>query len=388
MSAQTAGGPEAWRRTEAGGAMKKILKRWLILACLGAAVWGGYLLWPALVTGPLPVVRLPDDPYLSGLKVGTGMRAAVRELAYDYYERGLARQGGPGEKLVARAVERAKASAPQNVAQEIRGLADGTGVPERLIWEANIAVDLYCHSSLMACSALVEPKQGGGFLVGRNLDFLDFGVLHRHTVLLVRPRGKSGWTASLAWPGMVGIITGWNDRGEFCSLNLGLNDAGSCRDKNAMPALFMVRKVLESGDPRSEKLAWLKAQPVSFPMILCYADKHGGAIVEKGAQGSRERLRPDGAAFADNDMICWGAPMGDRCALMASSAKEERDGSTVSEVEQTLKRVTLGSVFFKSYCTLYSIVFDPGTGEAWVAEGLLPATRGPYRKVAVLKPAP
>ncbi len=177
MSAQTAGGPEAWRRTEAGGEMKKILKRWLILACLGAAAWGGYLLWPALVTGPLPVLRLPDDPYLSGLEVGTGMKAAVRELAYDYYERGLARQGGPGEKLVARAVERAKASAPQNVAQEIRGLANGAGVPERLIWEANIAVDLYCHSSLMACSALVEPKQGGGFLVGRNLDFLDFGVL-------------------------------------------------------------------------------------------------------------------------------------------------------------------------------------------------------------------
>ncbi len=368
--------------------MKRILKRWGVLACVGAIAWGGSLLWPVLATRPLPVVRLPDDPYLSGLEVGTGMKAGVRELAYGYYERGLAREGGPGKKLVARAVERAKASAPQNVVQEIRVLADGAGVPERLIWEANIAADLYCHSSLMACSALVEPKQGGGFLVGRNLDFLDFGVLHRRTVLLIRPRGKEGWTASLAWPGMVGILTGWNDRGEFCSLNLGLNDAGSCRDRHAMPALFMVRQVLESNKPRSKKLAWLKAQPVSFPMILCFADRHGGAIIEKGAQGSRERLRPDGAAFADNDMICWGAPMGGRCELMAASAKEAKGGATVAEVEGTLRRVTLGSVFFKSYCTLYSVVFDPGTGEAWVAEGLLPATRGPYRKVtrASLRP--
>jgi len=364
-----------------GSSLKVIAKRWVIILGVGFLFWGGYLLWPRLVTSSLPVLVLPRDPYAAGFEVGSTQKAAVRELAFDYYQKGLAGHSGPGEKALYRAVKRAKAAASKSIADEIRGLADGSGVPEKLVWESNIAVDLYSNSALMACSVVVAPERGGGFLVGRNLDFFDFGVLHKHTVLLVRPRGKSGWTASLAWPGLAGIITGWNDRGEFCSLNLAVNDTGRCKDKSAPPALFMIRDFLESNSPRGEKLEWLKSRPVSFPMILCFADRKGGAIIEKGALGSRIRTRPDGAAFADNDLICWGAPMGGRCATLSALATGDRKGVARSDVEGALRRVTLGSAFLKTFCTLYSVVFEPTTGRAWVAEGILPATRGPYREV-------
>jgi hypothetical protein len=364
-----------------GNGRRKVLTRWLLVLCAGLLFWGGWRLWPSIATRRLPVLVLPRDPYLAGFKVGTSQKEAVRELVREYYQKGLAAHGGPGRIAVKRAVGRARAAASRAVKEEIRGLADATGLPERLLWAANIAVDLYSGSSLMACSVVVAPRQDGGFLVGRNLDFFDFGVLHKHTVLLVRPRGRAGWTASLGWPGLVGILTGWNDRGEFCSLNLGFDDSGRCTDVKALPALFMIRRVLESQAPPSRKIAWLRKQPPSFPMILCFADSKGGAIIEKSASGGKVRRLKTGAAYAANHMLGWGGSMGARCRTLQGLAAQH--AVTREALEETLRKVTLGSSLSQSFCTLYSVVFNPKTGEAWVADGLLPATRGPYRKIVM-----
>jgi len=365
---------------------KRVLRRWTILLAIAAVVYAGYSLWPRLSTHPIPVLHLPADPYQAGLKIGKERCAQVEILVHEYYEQGLKRQGGPGNTRIRRAVARAKAVSPKAYALEIKGIAEGSGIPEDLVWEANLAVDLYSNTSLMACSSVVAPKSGGGFLVGRNLDFFDFGVLHENTTLLVRPREGGGWTASMGWPGMVGILTGWNDRGEFCSLNLALNDRGALDDPDALPGLFLVRRALELRMVPDEKAAWLEKQPPSFPMILCFAAPDGGRVIEKGASGNETFRSENGAAFADNGFRGSGQPMGDRCHLLSKMALHSPGGVRRRDVEAALGDVTLGTAYSGGFVTLYSVVFDVGTQEAWIASGILPATRAPYRRVTVVEP--
>jgi tetratricopeptide (TPR) repeat protein len=139
------------------------------------------------------------------------------------------------------------------------------------------------HSPLLACTAFVAagPATASGHtIVGRNFDFdVDPWFDDDKIVEIVSPRGAIPF-ASIAWPGMTGVVTGMNAEGIWVSVNGGR--AGE-PDSAGVPVVFTTRAVLEGARSLDEAIAIIGRDAPMAPHILLLADGKTGesAVVER-----------------------------------------------------------------------------------------------------------
>lgn len=139
------------------------------------------------------------------------------------------------------------------------------------------------HSPLLGCSAFVlgpDATVDGHTLVGRAFDFEINDVFDRDkAVFLVAETGGAIPFASVAWPGLLGVLTGMNAEGVAVMVN-GAR-AGTPRS-NGVPVVASLREVLEKAHDVKEAVAVLKAQPVLVSHIVLVVDAAGrSAVVER-----------------------------------------------------------------------------------------------------------
>ncbi len=146
------------------------------------------------------------------------------------------------------------------------------------------------HSPLLACSAFVATGDAtargatpGHTIVGRNFDFdVDPWFDDDKIVEIVAARDRIPF-ASVAWPGMTGVVTGMNAAGIWVSVNGGR--AGEL-DSAGVPVVFTTRAVLEGASSIDEALAIIRRDPPMASHILLLADgKTGDAVVVERAPG-------------------------------------------------------------------------------------------------------
>ncbi len=143
------------------------------------------------------------------------------------------------------------------------------------------------HSPLLACTAFVAsgPATVGGdasghTIVGRNFDFdVDPWFDDDKIVEIVAGRDKIPF-ASVAWPGMTGVVTGMNAEGIWVSVNGGR--AGEL-DSAGVPVVFTTRAVLEDARSIDEAIAIIEHDAPMASHILLLADGKTGesAVVER-----------------------------------------------------------------------------------------------------------
>ena len=146
------------------------------------------------------------------------------------------------------------------------------------------------HSPLIGCSAFAlgpSAVQRGHVLFARAFDFEAGEVFDRDKAVFF-VRGASGEIpfASVAWPGLVGVMSGMNLEGVAIIVN-GAR-AGQPR-ATGLPVVFSLREVLERAHDTREAVAILSAQEVMVSHIVFVADPAGDfAVVERA---------PDAKAF-------------------------------------------------------------------------------------------
>ncbi len=139
------------------------------------------------------------------------------------------------------------------------------------------------HSPMLGCTALTaagSATRDGHMLIGRNFDFEGPPIFDRDkAVLLFKPPGKLAF-ASVAWAGMVGVVTGLNVEGIYASVNALRSDDKS---DHGVPVELLLREVLESAHSLDEAIAIIKKQPVLVPDLYLLADGKTGesAVVER-----------------------------------------------------------------------------------------------------------
>jgi isopenicillin-N N-acyltransferase like protein len=139
------------------------------------------------------------------------------------------------------------------------------------------------HSPLLACTAFAasgEATAGGHTIVGRNFDFdVDPWFDHDKIVEIIAPAGAIPF-ASVAWPGMTGVVTGMNAEGIWVSVNGGR--AGEL-DSTGVPVVFTTRAVLEGARSLDDALAIVArhAPMASHILLLVDGDTGESAVVER-----------------------------------------------------------------------------------------------------------
>jgi predicted choloylglycine hydrolase len=250
--------------------------------------------------------------------------------------------------------------------EEIRALARGTGLQEREVLLGQCFLDL---SAMTACSTITLPASAapdGIARFGRNLDFPSFDIADRQSVVLIfRPAGRYAF-ASIAWPGMIGVLSGMNEHG-LALANMEV-DRGR-RIPSAMPYMLLYRTILERCRTVEEAIALLQTTPRQTANNLMLMDASGDrAVAEITPDAVTVRRAPDTAAListnhqrGDEDLDTHG-----RCERFDSlhDVAADRWGRIdASALERMLGRVAQGEM------TLQSMVFEPSTRTLYLATG-------------------
>ena len=156
------------------------------------------------------------------------------------------------------------------------------------------------HSPLIGCSAFAlgpAMTKNGHVLVGRAFDMEIGDVFDRDKVVyFVRENGRIPY-ASVAWPGLTGVLTGMNLDGVTILVN-GAR-AGEPRTKG-MPVVFSLRETLQSAHDTDEAVAVLSKQDVMVSHIVFVADAKGNFAVVERAPGHPAFVR---RTFADPQRV-------------------------------------------------------------------------------------
>lgn len=166
------------------------------------------------------------------------------------------------------------------------------------------------HSPLLGCTAFAamgeataqtDPQTAGHLIVGRNFDFEGPPIFDADkAVLFFRPSdpGKLPF-ASVAWAGMVGVVTGLNAAGIYASVNaLRTDDKGTA----GVPVELLLREVLESAHTLDEAIAIVNRRPVFVPdlYVLGDGDRREAAVIERSPTRSFLRRSHDILAVANH----------------------------------------------------------------------------------------
>jgi hypothetical protein len=141
------------------------------------------------------------------------------------------------------------------------------------------------HSPLIGCSTFgLGPgaTKDGHTLFARAFDFEAGDVFDRDkAVYFVRGDGVLPF-ASVAWPGLIGVMSGMNSEGVAVVVH-------GARARTPLtegePVVFMLRDVLERAHDTDEAVAILKSQEVMVSHIVIVADSRGHFAVVERAPG-------------------------------------------------------------------------------------------------------
>lgn len=245
------------------------------------------------------------------------------------------------------------------------------------------------HSPLIGCTTFVLPAQAGaGTLLARNFDFEVDPIFDREkAVFLVREVGKIPF-ASVAWPGLVGVMSGMNQEG----VAVVVHGARAAQPTSlGEPVVHALRRVLSEADTIERALSLLAEREVMVSHLVILVDASGDAAVVERAPGHTDHVRRlEGRASVTNHFE--GPLANDAKNLRVRSetstlARRSRADEllsalptsiTVTDAVQLLRdragargqRLALGDRnAIDALIATHGVVMDTGKRQLWVSEG-------------------
>ncbi len=202
------------------------------------------------------VIRLSGTPYEIGRQHGEALREEIHAAVHDvlgYFRHYLKI---PGVRTWAAnwwldsAWKQAKPFVSSEYLEELRGLADGAGVPLRELTRFHAIPDRTYSCSNFA--AWGRATAGGRLIHVRNLDWdIHAGIQRFATVFVVHPNGKHAFI-NVGWAGFIGVLSGVSDR----AISVGQVGAETVDATfRGEPMTFLMRRVLEEAESLNEAAA-------------------------------------------------------------------------------------------------------------------------------------
>lgn len=269
---------------------------------------------------PPPVVHLSGTSYEMGRQHGEQLRGAVRdEIAQTlrYFRRYLR---VPLVRTLTlnwwldTAWRKAWPFLEPDYREELRGLAEGSGVPLADVHRFHAVPDRTYSCANFA--AWGRATAGGRLIHARNLDWTIAAGIQRHPVVfVVRPAGKQAYV-SAAWAGFAGVLSGINEE----QLSIGQVGAETTDVTfRGEPMVFLMRRVMEQASTVDEaaQIIATASRTVGVNYVVADAKQRRALAIET----TRRHIR----AFEANDPaergVSYARPMED-AVLRADAAMD------------------------------------------------------------------
>jgi predicted choloylglycine hydrolase len=147
------------------------------------------------------------------------------------------------------------------------------------------------HSPLIGCTSFAlagEATEGGHSILARTFDFEAGEIFDSHkAVFLIREKDRLGY-ASVAWPGLIGTVTGMNEAG----LALVVHGGRAREARNSgEPLVHTMRDVLGEARTTEEAVRALAAREPMVSHIVMVVDAAGDFAAVERAPGEPQSVR-------------------------------------------------------------------------------------------------
>ena len=200
--------------------------------------------------------------------------------------------------------------------EELRGLADGSGVPLRELYRLHAIPDrTYSCSSFAAWG---RATAGGRLIHVRNLDWnINAGIQRFAVVFVVRPKGKHAFI-NVGWAGFIGVLSGLNDA-QLSVAQIGAETLDATF--RGEPMAFVMRRVLEEADDLEEATSLVQQAPRTVGVNYVFADAKARRAI--AIETTHQQIRVFEADDLAEHTVSYARPMVD-AVFRADTAMDRR----------------------------------------------------------------
>lgn len=327
------------------------------------------------VVNGVRVLHLRGTPEEMGAQMGAACGEALRVLVESNLKRipWIARD----PKAAVEKARRFAKGIPDDQMRELRATAKTAGVDED--WMLVAATVIEVVEDARACAAVAAwgtATPASETIVGRNLDWYDFGKLHQHGLLVVRHPEDARSFVSCGFPGIPGVLTGMNDAGVFVADLVQFAKSPPAAHPDGIPVMSLQRIALEKSASAAEALAAIRGARRTVPQNYIVADASGATFLETDAAEVATRApRSDtvvGTNWAEEER---GTLKGDlRFGNICRTIDANVGALGVPEIEKALGAADTGM-------SVMSVVALPAKRLLRVSAGKLPACKGPFAEI-------
>jgi predicted choloylglycine hydrolase len=232
--------------------------------------------------GMVPLLSVSGDHYEMGLQYGVLLRPEIMEALETYgkilrWEARKAHVPYPIFTAVLKfKAKRMSRRLPERFLEEIKGVSEGSGVPE----DAIIMVSLFYDVGMaMGCTSVLMRGRDGAIIHGRNNDWSESDDLGKLTVVVRHRADGYNSVTHIDFPLWLGVETGYNDAGlAFSEETYGIKKP----DPQGFPIVFLARMALESCSTLEDVYRFLDEHSVVGGHGTVWSDRNEGkgAVVE------------------------------------------------------------------------------------------------------------
>jgi hypothetical protein len=328
------------------------------------------------------VLHVKGTPYEMGYQQGALLKGDIRDQVRFLFDvkakelklevAGFKVEPDP-KKIIAAIAESQRKFVPDRFFEELRGVADGSGMKRDEIVVANFIPELFhCSGFALAGSA----TKNGTLYHGRILDYgVDWRLQEHAVVTIAEPAGRNAF-ANISYCGFIGSVTGMNAQG----ISVGEMGGRGMGHWAGVPMTVLVRMALEEASSLEEAIATFKNNPRTCQYYYVIADgKAGKAVGMEGSwnicqviqMGETHPLLPQ--AFPDTVLLS----AGDRYEELCRRVKANLGTFDAQSARALMNR----PVAMKS--NLHSVLFESRSSRFWVANASKegePAASQPYQE--------
>ena len=322
------------------------------------------------------VLRLRGKPYDIGLQHGRLLAPNIKRLCERvvygvgfYYSLEKGRWfPAEAEKLV----ERQRPFIAPEYFEELRGLADGAGLPLAMVQAANIFPEFF-HCS--GAAVFGKATKGATLLHARVLDYMTEVGLQDEAVLMAIEREGVRRIVNVSYAGFIGSVTGMNEK------QVAIGEMGGRGEGNwdGTPMSFLLRGALENCDTLEQALDYMRTKPRTCEYYYVVSD--GKSRTARGLATTPETfevVRPGEAVSLLPDPVedAMLLSAGNRYKLLVKRVREQYGRIGPEEFQRLIAR----PVAMRS--NLHNAIFEPPTLTTWIAHATryAPACDQPYRR--------
>jgi hypothetical protein len=329
----------------------------------------------------VPVLRLEGTPEEMGEQAGKLVGREARALAECYLPAFIGSRKEL-EDARARAHRLFEPNMTESEKREIAAFARASGISPDDMLLAQGFTDLYRAWGCTTIGAVGESSDEP--LLGRNLDFLDMGFVHRYSyVVVAKPEGKEPYV-SVSWPGLVGVLSGMNRAGVSLAVMV-VHDEHRCEP--GVPFQLAFRRALEESKSTDDVTRKLRATKLTVTNNLMVVDKNGSADVLELAPDGVVARGPDarGRILSTNHFL---SPERKESRVSLTYLSSRRRLAAAEKVCDAAPKITvpvaiegLRASAGTAGLNVQSMVFQPRSGSLWVALAKPPAAKSDFVKL-------